>query len=607
MCKVAVPWGQRTVDNADLTLAKEILDEDHYGLEDVKDRILEFMAVVNLRKSTSGKIICLVGPPGTGKTSVGKSIARALNRKFYRFSLGGLTDTAELRGHRRTYVGAMPGKVIQCFKQAGSTNPVMLLDEVDKLGKDYRGDPASALLEILDPSQNKDFRDHYLDVAMDLSDVLFICTANSTSTIPEPLLDRMEVLRIAGYVAEEKSHIARNHLIPIASKNSGVKLDFQQDALNKLIHEFSREAGVRSLLKLVERCHRKAALTKVRKQAEENPVEENEPPAEKIIHKIEPEVIDGPTMNLSSVNDAFSIDASAAENVHEHVTLELQLQPVSSTSTSTPSPPRVPMTDDEHSGSNDDAAGEDVQKGEVLIAESEEVVYDATVTPDNLTDYVGQPVYHNDRLYAQTPPGVVMGLAWTSDGGASLYIEATLDADVQSPGLKCTGMLKDVMKESTNVAMVQSRRFLAKHDPTGGKAEKVLTTSFIHLHVPEGAVPKDGPSAGVTISTALLSLAMDRPVKSNVAMTGEVTLTGKVLKVGGIKEKLIAARRENVDTLILPKQNERDYAELKDYLKEGLTVHFVEDYQELLPLVFDPPIHIHDNVADVKAATADAC
>jgi len=504
-----LPWGACTEENKDITKAENILNEDHYGLEDVKERILEHIAVSFLKESVQGKIMCMVGPPGVGKTSIGKSIARSLDRKFFRFSVGGLHDVAELRGHRRTYVGAMPGKLIQCLKITQSSNPVVLIDEIDKLGRDYRGDPSSALLEILDPEQNNTFRDHYLDVPVDLSRVLFVCTANVLDTIPGPLLDRFEVIRIAGYVFEEKKAIAEQYLIPQTKETSGISdkdLSLDDEVLHKIIKDYAREAGVRQLGKLLEKVCRKVALTLVR-QAEEN---------------------------------------------RER----------------------------------------------------------ATITLENLTKYIGQPTFLSDRLYPTgTPPGVVMGLAWTAMGGASLFVEARglvvgrhVSAAVNGAAdnaagaqqavqaaegggmgsMKVTGQLGSVMNESSEISLTYARLFVRELQP--GNA--FLDDARVHLNVPEGAVPKDGPSAGVTMATSLVSLALDQPVRTDLAMTGELTLTGKVLKVGGIKEKVIAARRERVNTLLLPRQNEADFSELKEYLREGVTAHFIDHYDDAYRLAF---------------------
>ncbi|XP_049444475.1 lon protease homolog, mitochondrial [Epinephelus fuscoguttatus] len=480
----SMPWGTNSEENLSLERAKEVLEEDHYGMDDVKKRILEFIAVSQLRGSTQGKILCFYGPPGVGKTSIARSIARALNREYFRFSVGGMTDVAEIKGHRRTYVGAMPGKIIQCLKKTKTENPLVLIDEVDKMGRGYQGDPSSALLELLDPEQNANFLDHYLDVPVDLSKVLFICTANVTDTIPEPLRDRMEMINVSGYVAQEKLAIAQQYLVPQLRTLCGLteeKASISSDALGLLIKQYCRESGVRNLQKQVEKVFRKVA---------------------------------------------FSIVSGEKTSV--------------------------------------------------------------TVTPDNLQDYVGKPIFTVDRMYDVTPPGVVMGLAWTAMGGSTLFIETSLrrpsgGADTKGEGsLEVTGQLGDVMKESAKIASTFARAFLMTQEPEN----HFLVNSHLHLHVPEGATPKDGPSAGCTIVTALLSLATNRPVRQNVAMTGEVSLTGKILPVGGIKEKTIAARRAGVTCIILPSENRKDFSDLPDYISQGLEVHFVDHYSQIYPIVF---------------------
>nr|XP_033810540.1 lon protease homolog, mitochondrial isoform X1 [Geotrypetes seraphini] len=478
----SVPWGKYSKENLDLTRAEEVLEEDHYGMDDVKKRILEFIAVSQLRGSTQGKILCFYGPPGVGKTSIARSIARALNREYFRFSVGGMTDVAEIKGHRRTYVGAMPGKIIQCLKKTKTENPLILIDEVDKIGRGFQGDPSSALLELLDPEQNSNFLDHYLDVPVDLSKVLFICTANVIETIPEPLRDRMEMINISGYVAQEKLAIAERYLVPQARAICGLseeKAKITSEALTVLIKQYCRESGVRNLQKQVEKVLRKSA---------------------------------------------YKIVNGEAESV--------------------------------------------------------------AVAPENLQDFVGKPVFTVDRMYDVTPPGVVMGLAWTAMGGSTLFIETSLrrphDKENKEGSLEVTGQLGDVMKESAKIAYTFARALLMKKDPSND----FLITSHIHLHVPEGATPKDGPSAGCTIVTALLSLAMGQPTRQNVAMTGEVSLTGKILPVGGIKEKTIAAKRAGVTCLILPAENKKDYCDLAEFITEGLEVHFVEHYNDIYDIVF---------------------
>ncbi|XP_054937203.1 lon protease homolog, mitochondrial isoform X2 [Physeter macrocephalus] len=478
----SIPWGKYSDENLDLSRARAVLEEDHYGMEDVKKRILEFIAVSQLRASTQGKILCFYGPPGVGKTSIARSIARALNREYFRFSVGGMTDVAEIKGHRRTYVGAMPGKIIQCLKKTKTENPLVLIDEVDKIGRGYQGDPSSALLELLDPEQNANFLDHYLDVPVDLSKVLFICTANITETIPEPLRDRMEMINVSGYVAQEKLAIAE-YLVPQARAQCGLdesKATLSSDVLTLLIKQYCRESGVRNLQKQVEKVLRKSA---------------------------------------------YKIVSGEAEFVE--------------------------------------------------------------VTPENLQDFAGKPVFTVERMYDVTPPGVAMGLAWTAMGGSTLFVETSLRRPRDSKGdkdgsLEVTGQLGEVMKESARIAYTFARAFLMRYDPTN----EYLVTSHIHLHVPEGATPKDGPSAGCTIVTALLSLALGRPVRQNLAMTGEVSLTGKVLPVGGIKEKTIAAKRAGVTCIILPTENKKDFYDLAAFITEGLEVHFVEHYREIFNIAF---------------------
>ncbi|XP_028176558.1 lon protease homolog, mitochondrial isoform X3 [Ostrinia furnacalis] len=479
----SLPWGITSEENLKLEDAQVILDEDHYGMEDIKKRILEFIAVSQLKGTTQGKILCFHGPPGVGKTSIARSIARALNRQYFRFSVGGMTDVAEIKGHRRTYVGAMPGKLVQCLKKTNTENPLVLIDEVDKIGKGVHGDPASALLELLDPEQNANFLDHYLDVPVDLSKVLFICTANVVEHIPEPLRDRMELIDMSGYVAEEKLAIAQQYLVPTARKNCGLtdeQLDLTADSLHALIKSYCRESGVRNLQKHIEKIARKVAY-------------------------------------------------------------------------------------------------------KIVKQETDKLV----VTGDNLTELVGKPTFKHDRMYEITPPGVVMGLAWTAMGGSTLYIETALrnaETDDKSPfgSLELTGHLGDVMKESARIALTVARNYLASKQPDN----RFLNTSHIHLHVPEGATPKDGPSAGCTITTALISLATRRSVRDNLAMTGEISLTGQVLPVGGIKEKIIAAKRVGVSCVILPEENRRDFDDLPQFIKDNIDIHFVSHYDDVFRVAF---------------------
>ncbi|MCP5150198.1 MAG: endopeptidase La [Ectothiorhodospiraceae bacterium] len=472
-----LPWGVRSDDVLDLEHAREVLDADHTGLEDVKDRIVELLAVGKLRGNVTGSILLLVGPPGVGKTSIGRSIARALGRRFYRFSLGGMRDEAEIKGHRRTYVGAMPGKFVQALKDVEVANPVLMLDEIDKVGASYHGDPASALLEALDPEQNVDFLDHYLDVRFDLSQVLFVCTANQLDTIPGPLLDRMEVIRLSGYIAAEKVAIARDHLWPRQLERAGIragKLAINDRALGRLVEDYAREAGVRGLDKQLGRIVRKAAVAFVRGERR-----------------------------------------------------------------------RI------------------------------------RVGPRDLEDYLGKPLFRRER--ESRGVGVVNGLAWTALGGATLAVEATV-VHAQSRGLKLTGQLGEVMRESADIAYSHVG---ANVEALGGPAE-FFASRFVHVHVPEGATPKDGPSAGITMATALLSLARGRAVRRGLAMTGELTLTGKVLAVGGIREKVIAARRARLMELVLPEANRADVEALPEHLREGLTVHFAAEFADVERAVFPP-------------------
>jgi Lon-like ATP-dependent protease len=507
-----LPWGLRSAETFGIKNAREVLDEDHHGLKDVKDRILEFIAVGKLRGTVEGKILCLVGPPGVGKTSIGKSIARALNRQYYRFSVGGLYDVAEIKGHRRTYVGALPGRIIQALKKCQTENPLVLIDEVDKMGRmSNHGDPASALLELLDPEQNNSFLDHYLDVPVDLSKVLFVCTANMEDTIPQPLLDRMEVIRLSGYVSDEKIAIAEKYLSPVAKDMSGLKdadVILQNDAIVELINKYCRESGVRNLKKHIEKVYRKAAL-KIVTEVGEDALPEAEALTE-----------EGKAAQEESAKDDSDPNETPT-NLDKQVTEK----------------PRVALK----------------------VPDTVHV----SITQENLKDYVGPPIYISDRLYDTTPPGVAMGLAWTSMGGTALYIESILQ-NALSPSshgsLERTGSLRNVMKESTGVAYSYAKSVMARDFPKN----RFFEHARIHLHCPEGATPKDGPSAGITMCSSLLGLALDTPVKEGVAMTGEITLTGKVLRIGGLREKTVAARRAGAKTVVFPKDNLSDWLELPE-------------------------------------------
>lgn len=555
----ALPWGNYSDENFDVMQAQQILDEDHYGLTDVKERILEFIAVGKLRGSSQGKIICLSGPPGVGKTSIGRSIARALNRKFFRFSVGGLADVAEIKGHRRTYIGAMPGKMVQCLKNVGTANPLVLIDEIDKLGKGHAGDPASALLELLDPEQNANFLDHYLDVPIDLSKVLFVCTANIVEMIPNPLLDRMEVISVAGYITDEKMHIARDYLEKNTREACGIKpeqAELTDAALLDLIENYCREAGVRNLQKQIEKIFRKIALRLVRQEAL------NEPPAAEVkaegVQELKETLVVGVTQS-----EAESVEDSNHELATETSTATDAVQ--------------------EGEGAADSKVTVETETEKIQEIESPKTAEKVLVESSNLSDFVGKPVFHADRIYDQTPVGVVMGLAWTAMGGSTLYIETTQIEQGEGKGaLHVTGQLGDVMKESAQIAHTVARAILAEKEPDS----PFFANSKLHLHVPAGATPKDGPSAGCTMTTSLLSLATNKHVKKDLAMTGEVTLTGKILPIGGVKEKTIAARRSGVKTIVFPSANRRDFDELAANVKEGLDVHFVDNYNEIFNLAF---------------------
>ncbi|KAL2247191.1 UNVERIFIED_CONTAM: Lon protease, mitochondrial [Sesamum indicum] len=556
----ALPWGEYSDENFDVIQAQKILDEDHYGLTDVKERILEFIAVGKLRGTSQGKIVCLSGPPGVGKTSIGRSIARALNRKFYRFSVGGLSDVAEIKGHRRTYIGAMPGKMVQCLKSVGTANPLVLIDEIDKLGRGHAGDPASAMLELLDPEQNANFLDHYLDVPIDLSKVLFVCTANVVEMIPNPLLDRMEVISIAGYITDEKMHIARDYLEKTTREACGIKpeqVEVTDSALLALIENYCREAGVRNLQKQIEKIYRKIALQLVRQGAQVQPDEVKAQSGsvsnETAVERVEAETVD---RSIDKKDSGNAVEAEIVDSPADQIPTSL-----------------------DQSGTLEDTLEAEKTKETPAAEKVEKVLVDSS----NLVDFVGKPVFHAERIYDQTPVGVVMGLAWTAMGGSTLYIETTPVEQGEGKGaLNLTGQLGDVMKESAQIAYTVARAILLEKDPEN----PFFGNTKLHLHVPAGATPKDGPSAGCTMITSLLSLAMNKPVKKDLAMTGEVTLTRKILPIGGVKEKTIAARRSDVKTIIFPSANRRDFDELAPNVKEGLEVHFVDDYAQIYNLAF---------------------
>ncbi|VIO43896.1 ATP-dependent protease La [Clostridioides difficile] len=469
----SLPWNKETKDKLDITKAKDILDEDHYGLEKVKERILEYLAIRTLAKSLKGPIICLVGPPGTGKTSIVKSIARALNRKFVRISLGGVRDEAEIRGHRRTYVGSIPGRIINGVKEAQTKNPVFLFDEIDKMAADYKGDPASAMLEVLDPEQNKDFVDHYLEIPFDLSKILFVTTANSLGNIPRPLLDRMEVIEVSGYIEEEKLNIARKYLLPKQIKEHALKENFikiDDETLRSIINHYTREAGVRTLERTIG----------------------------KICRKVAKKYVEDPTL--------------------------------------------------------------------------EEVV----INKSDLETYLGKDMFKYQLAEVNPQIGLVNGLAWTAVGGVTLEVEVNV---LKGKGeIVLTGKLGDVMKESAKTGISYIRSIVDKFDID----PEFYKTNDIHIHIPEGAVPKDGPSAGITMALAVISALTKRPVPGNIAMTGEITLRGRVLAVGGVKEKLLAAHRAGITKVLIPKECEADLDEIPENVKEKMEFVLVEHMDEVL-------------------------
>ncbi|MDR1277120.1 MAG: endopeptidase La [Treponema sp.] len=485
---VSLPWNEPEPEKFDLKRAQEILERDHYGLKDVKSRIVEYLAVRKLRKDTKGSIVCLVGPPGVGKTSVGKSIARALGKQFFRFSVGGMRDEAEIKGHRRTYIGAMPGKIIQGLKIVKTRDPVFMIDEIDKMGASFQGDPASALLEVLDPEQNNSFRDHYLDLPFDISHVFFIVTANTLDTIPPPLLDRMEIIELPGYIDEEKLEIAKRYLVPKSLEKNGLKksrVRYTKDSLLHIASGYAREAGVRNFEKNLDKIHRKLARQIV--EAEE-------------------------------------------------------------------------------------AAGE---AGKAAQGDSKKFAIDKKL----IEKHLGKPLFPEGDVKKADRPGMSVGLAWTSMGGDTLVIEASSVPGKE--GFTLTGKMGDIMKESAAIAMTVARKLAVEQY---GLETAWFEKNHIHLHIPEGATPKDGPSAGITMATALLSLLRGKIITGQLVMTGELSLTGQVLPIGGLKEKTIAARRNKARHIIIPKQNLRDLDEIPDYVKKGVEFHPVERFDEVLNL-----------------------
>ena len=478
-----LPWKVPAVDDYDLTRAKKILEDDHFGLDDVKKRIIEYLAVRKMKKDAKGSILLLVGPPGVGKTSVGRSIANAMNKPFYRFSVGGMRDEAEIKGHRRTYIGAMPGKIIQGLKITKSSTPVFLIDEVDKMGSSHNGDPASALLEVLDPEQNVSFRDTYLDLPFDISNVFFILTANTLDTVPEPLLDRAEIIHLSGYIDQEKLEIAKKYLIPKNLAKNGLaknQVKYTKAALLEIAEEYARESGVRNYEKCLDKIHR----------------------------KIVTEMIFG----------------------------------------------------EEKKGTSGSSAA-------------------VTIDAPDLFKYLGKPVFDESQIKVAAVPGTAIGLAWTSMGGDTLLIEATSFAG--KTGLVLTGQMGDVMKESSQIAFDWARKFVLER---GDKDAKWFEENIVHLHIPEGATPKDGPSAGITMATTFVSLLLGKKIKPHLAMTGELSLTGQVLPIGGLREKTVAAKRNKIKTIIIPKANERDLEDIPDHVKQGIKFIPVSDVHEVLEI-----------------------
>lgn len=490
-----LPWKVPAVDDYDLTRAKKILEDDHFGLDDVKKRIIEYLAVRKMKKDAKGSILLLVGPPGVGKTSVGRSIANAMNKPFYRFSVGGMRDEAEIKGHRRTYIGAMPGKIIQGLKITKSSTPVFLIDEVDKMGSSHNGDPASALLEVLDPEQNVSFRDTYLDLPFDISNVFFILTANTLDTVPDPLLDRAEIIHLSGYIDQEKLEIAKKYLIPKNLAKNGLsknQVKYTKAALLEIAEEYARESGVRNYEKCLDKIHRKIVTEMI-----------------------------------------FGAEKTARKS------------------------PVVSIRPDGHS-----TTGNSV-----------------TIDAPDLYKYLGKPVFDESQIKVAAVPGTAIGLAWTSMGGDTLLIEATSFAG--KTGLVLTGQMGDVMKESSQIAFDWARKFVLER---GDKDAKWFEENIVHLHIPEGATPKDGPSAGITMATTFVSLLLGKKIKPHLAMTGELSLTGQVLPIGGLREKTVAAKRNKIKTIIIPKANERDLEDIPDHVKQGIKFIPVSDVHEVLEI-----------------------
>jgi ATP-dependent Lon protease len=520
---VGLPWNEPAPETFSMKNAQTILESEHYGLKDVKSRIVEYLAVRKLRSNTAGRgpagsIVCLVGPPGVGKTSVGKSIAHALGKQFFRFSVGGMRDEAEIKGHRRTYIGAMPGKIIQGLKIVKTKDPVFMIDEIDKMGASFQGDPASALLEVLDPEQNSAFRDHYLDLPFDISHVFFVVTANTLDTIPPPLLDRMEIIQLPGYIDTEKLEIAKRYLVPKSLEKNGLKknqVKYTKDSLLHIANAYAREAGVRNFEKNLDKIHRKLA--------------------KQIVETDEKEAAAAQTVAAKPTESAA--EAKIAAN----------------------------------------AAADTV--GTLPQAKSAASPLRFSIDKKLIEKHLGKPIFPEGDIKKAGRPGMSVGLAWTSMGGDTLVIEAT--SLPGKDGLTLTGKMGDTMKESAAIAMTVARKLAVERYHV---ARDWFDLNHIHLHIPEGATPKDGPSAGITMATALLSLMREKVIAGHLVMTGELSLTGQVLPIGGLKEKTIAARRNKAKHIIIPKQNERDLDDIPDYVKKGIEFHPVERFEEVLAL-----------------------
>jgi len=517
----SLPWNEEIKEYFEIDTAKKILDRDHYGLDDVKKRILEYLAVRKLRKDNKGSIVILVGPPGVGKTSIGRSIAEAMNKPFFRFSVGGMRDDAEIKGHRRTYIGAMPGKIIQGLKIVKSSSPVFLIDEVDKLASSHQGDPASALLEVLDPEQNISFRDNYLDLPFDISNVFFVLTANTLDTIPEPLLDRAEVIMLSGYIDQEKIEIAKKYLIPKTLIKNGLKknqVKFDKKSLSLIAESYARESGVRNFEKYID----------------------------KIIRKIAMELVTSD--NVIAVEQEIKLLKDELSKIEEVADIE-------------------------------------EKKGLIAVAEKKLKEYLSTtfsVDAELAKKYLGMPVFDESEIKKADIPGTAIGLAWTSMGGDTLLIETVVIPGKE--GFILTGQLGDVMKESASIAMNWVHKYSLEKNL---KNNEWFDKNTIHIHLPEGATPKDGPSAGITLTTALISLISDKSIKPNLAMTGELSLTGQVLPIGGLREKTVAARRNKIKHIIIPKANIKDLDEIPEIVKKGISFHPVSRIEEVLEIAFN--------------------